>query len=153
MSGADIRMLLDEREILRGLARFARIIDGKRWADLTQVFAADLTFNYGIDGEEAGVDALHRQMAKHLDHCGPTQHLIGSTMVDIDGDAAVSRAYVQARHQRRDDPAGAFFDSNGEYVDRWQRRAEGWRIVRRDALWAVHTGDPAILAIGEDGLG
>lgn len=149
----NLHSLIDEREITRGLSRFARIIDSKSWDELPDMFADDLTFNYGGAGEQAGIEALRATMTRFLDKCGNTQHLIGSILVDVDGDTAVSRAYVQARHQRADDQAGSVFDSNGEYVDRWERRPEGWRIVRRDAIWATHWGDPAVLAIGEGELG
>ncbi|EQB08875.1 hypothetical protein L288_07105 [Sphingobium quisquiliarum P25] len=148
-----LQSLLDEREITRGLGHFARILDQKRWDDLTTVFAHDLAFNYGAGGEQEGIEALEEQMRQFLDVCGGTQHLIGSILVDVDGDRAESRAYVQARHQRRDDPVGAIFDSTGEYRDQWERRADGWRIVRRDAIWFLHSGDPAVLAAGEDQLG
>lgn len=142
-----LQALCDERDILRGLALFARILDGKQWSRLGEVFAEDLDFDYGAEGEQHGIDALRGMMRGFLDRCGGTQHLIGSILVDVDQDTAISRSYVQARHQRIDDPAGAVFDSNGEYVDRWERRADGWRIVRRDALWATHTGDAAILYV------
>lgn len=148
-----LQSLMDEREIIRGLGQFARILDQKRWQDLSDVFANDLTFNYGSGGEQEGMEELEAQMRQFLDVCGGTQHLIGSILVDVDGDRAESRAYVQARHQRRDDPVGAIFDSTGEYRDRWERRAEGWRIVRRDAIWFLHSGDPAVLAAGEEQLG
>jgi len=149
---SDLQTLLDEREIVRKLGRFARILDGKEWSGLTDVFAHDLSFEYG-QGERKGIVALEDQMRRYLDVCGPTQHLLGSIIVDVDGDEAVSRAYVQARHQRCDDPVGGIFDSTGEYVDRWQRRGEGWRIVRRDALWFLHAGDPAVLGTEAGGLG
>ena len=139
--------------IFKALGRFARILDQKRWADLSDVFAEDLDFEYGSGVEEHGIDALRRQMRRFLDMCGGTQHLLGSILIDVDGDEAVSRCYVQARHQRRDDPAGPIFDSTGEYIDRWERRPQGWRIVRRDAVWFLHTGDPAVLAASPDDLG
>jgi len=146
---SDIQLLIDERQIIRGLGLFARILDQKRWNDLQDVFATDLTFNYGL-GEEAGIDALERNMRRYLDQCGPTQHLIGSVIVDMEGseggNEATSRAYVQARHQRRDDPLGPIFDTTGEYIDRWRNGDDGWRIVRRDALWFLHAGDPAVIA-------
>ena len=99
------------------------------------------------------MDALRANMRRYLDVCGPTQHLLGSIIVEMHGDAATSRAYVQARHQRANDPAGAVFDSSGEYLDRWERRPEGWRIVRRDAIWLMHRGDPSILAADQAQLG
>lgn len=145
----DVQSLIDEREILRGLARFARVLDWKRWDELGSVFAHDIVFDYGTGTEEIGIDALTANMRRYLDRCGPTQHLIGSVLIDVAGDAATSRAYVQARHQRADDMGGPVFDTNGEYIDGWERRPEGWRIVRRDAIWATHSGDPAII-FGED---
>jgi hypothetical protein len=145
--------LTDERDIMRGLSCFARILDGKQWDRLGEVFARDICFDYGSGQDEHGMAALTLNMRRFLDRCGGTQHLIGSVLVDIEGDRATSRSYVQARHQRVGDAAGPIFDSNGEYVDLWERRAEGWRIVRRDARWAAHTGDPAILAAATDDLG
>jgi len=141
----DLQMLLDEREIKRGLSRFSRILDIKSYDDVAQVFADDVAFNYGIGGEQVGLLKLRALFQQFLDHCGPTQHLIGSILVDIDGDTAVSRSYVQARHQRDDDPMGPVLDTNGEYIDQWERRSEGWRIVRRDSVWTVFTGDATIL--------
>lgn len=143
------RELHDERDIVRQLSRFARILDRKDWNALEQVFAPDVNFEYG-EGEKIGLPDLTEQMRRYLDICGGTQHLLGSVLVDLDGDTAVSRASVQARHQRKDDPLGPIFDSNGEYVDRWERRPQGWRIVRRDAIWATQNGDPAILYPSND---
>lgn len=145
-AAAELAALRAERAVRDGLARFARVLDGKDWAALGEVFAADVSFDYGL-GEKSGMAALTDNMRRFLDRCGPSQHLIGSIVVEIDPGAtrAVSRAYVQARHQRRDDPQGPVFDTNGDYHDRWELRPEGWRIVRRDALWHTHSGDPGVL--------
>lgn len=142
--------LVAERAIREALAHFARVLDTKHWSALSDVFAPDVAFDYGL-GESVGLDALEINMRRFLDLCGPSQHLIGSITVSIEHDGeglaqhALSRAYVQARHQRADDTEGAVFDSNGEYVDRWERRAASWRIVRRDALWQTQSGDKAII--------
>jgi ketosteroid isomerase-like protein len=144
---ASLQTLLDEREITRALSRFARIADTKSFGELGDVFAEDVAFDYGSGHEEHGLEALQALMRGHLEHCGGTQHLIGSIIVDVTGDQAVSRAYVQARHQRVDEFTGPVFDTNGEYSDEWERRPAGWRIVHRRAVWAVGTGDPTILAL------
>jgi ketosteroid isomerase-like protein len=136
----------DRSAIQNQLGRFARIIDGRDWDAVGEVFADDVAFNYGDGREQTGIAAMRAQFRAFLDGCGPSQHLIGSIMIDLDGDAATSRAYVQARHQGLGDKADRFLDTNGEYVDRWARRGDGWRIVRRDATWAMHVGDPAVLA-------
>jgi hypothetical protein len=147
-----LQMLLDERDITRALARFARIADSKKFDALAEVFAPEVLFDYGSGRLGSGLAALRALLGRHLDRCGGTQHLLGSITVDIDGDTAVSRAYVQARHQRVGDFVGPVFDSNGEYVDRWERRSDGWRVVHRTATWAANTGEAEILA-GDGQLG
>lgn len=141
----NLQNLIDEREIVRGLNLVARILDNRDWAKVPEIFAEDITFNYGDGLEQAGMDALMNNFRRFLDPCGPSQHLLGSIMVDVEGDTAVSRCYVQARHQGAGTKAHLFLDTNGEYIDRWQRRPEGWRIVRRDARWAIHQGDFSVL--------
>lgn len=144
--GPAVAELVAERAVRDGLARFARVLDGKEWDKLGDVFAPDLTFNYGL-GEQSGMAALTDNMRRFLDVCGPSQHLLGSITIAVapGGMAATSRAYVQARHQRAGDNGGPVFDSNGEYVDRWELRPEGWRIVRRDALWQTQSGEAAVI--------
>jgi hypothetical protein len=124
-------------------------VDTKRWTDLTDVFTTDVVFDYGSGEDEHGIDALEATMRRFLDICGGTQHLIGSILVDVDGDQAVSRAYVQARHQAVGG-TGPVFDTNGEYIDRWERRPAGWRIARRDAHWAALSGDPTVIAVAAE---
>ncbi|MDT0577065.1 EthD family reductase [Croceicoccus sp. F390] len=148
---AAMTALIDERAIRDRLAQFAKVLDRKDWDALAEVFADDIVFDYGYGKDEHGMAALRQNMARHLDGCGPTQHLIGSISVTVDAQDATSCAYVQARHQRTDDRNGPVFDANGEYRDVWQRRAQGWRIVRRDAAWHMHSGDPAILGPGTAG--
>lgn len=140
----------DRAAIVEQLGRFARIVDSRDWASVGEVFAEDVTFDYGDGGDQSGIAAMRAQFQRYLDRCGASQHLIGSVMIALDGDRAVSRAYVQARHQGRGVKADRFLDTNGEYVDRWERRPAGWRIVRRDATWAMHMGDFSVLAGGAE---
>lgn len=141
----NLQTLIAEREITRKLSEFARILDRKQWDRLGDVFADDISFDYGMGGDQHGMAALTDNMRRFLDRCGPTQHLIGSILIDVDGNHARSEAYVQARHQRVDDPLGPIIDTSGDYHDQWEKRPEGWRITRRDAKWQIHYGDPAIL--------
>lgn len=141
-------MDVDRLAIANQLGRFARILDARDWAAVGEVFAEDVAFDYGDGREQAGITAMREQFSSHLDGCGPSQHLIGSVMVDFDDAGATSRAYVQARHQGRGDSSDRIFDTHGDYVDRWEKRAEGWRIVRRDAHWSMHIGDPTVLGPG-----
>lgn len=135
----------DERIVLNRLGDFPRIVDRKQWTRAGEVFAQDVVFDYGDGREQQGIPALIAQFRKYHDRCSAMQHLLGSIQIDIDGDSAVTCAYVQARHQGKDDKANAFLDTHGEYTDRWQRRPEGWRIVRRDARWTLFMGDVSVL--------
>ncbi len=141
----DLQTLWDEREITHLLGRFARILDGRDWGAVGDVFAEDVTFNYGDGQEQSGIAAMKANFQRFLDVCGPSQHLLGSIVVTATGDTAVSRAYVQARHQGAGAKAHLFVDSNGEYVDTWERRPQSWRIVRRDAVWHMIKGDMSVL--------
>lgn len=147
----DLATLRAESVIRRSLGEFARIIDGRRWPDLSLVFSEEVVFDYGF-GQQSGLKALQATMARFLDRCGGTQHLIGSIIVEVRQAEAVSRSYVQARHQRPSDVAGPVFDSNGEYVDRWERSGACWRIVERHVSWMTHSGDPGILDMDARGL-
>lgn len=146
---AQLRMLLDERAIGQQLGRFARILDSKDFDSLGDVFAPDVIFDYGQEGDKHGLEELGAWMHRFLDLCGGTQHHIGNLSIEIDGDSASSRSYIFARHQRRTELGGPVFDTSGEYLDRWERRSEGWRIVRRDAKWFVVHGDGTIVGVDE----
>ncbi len=137
----------DEREILNKLGDFARILDSRRWQDVAEVFDADVSFNYGDGREQQGIEALTVNFKTYLDPCGPSQHLLGSIQLELQGEEAITRSYVQARHQGAGDKSDLFLDSSGEYIDRWQRQASGWRIVRRDVQWAMLKGDMSVLSV------
>lgn len=142
----NLQALIDQHDITIGLGRFARILDGREWDAVSDVFANDVTFDYGDGrGEQSGIAAMTTTFSRFLDACGPSQHLLGSIQVTVDGDKGLSRAYVQARHQGKGDKAHLYLDSNGEYIDGWERRPEGWRIVRRDARWFMNPGDISVL--------
>ncbi|MBO9378015.1 DUF4440 domain-containing protein [Sphingomonas histidinilytica] len=141
-------MECDRLAIGNQLARFARIVDSRDWDAVGEVFAEDVSFDYGDGREQSGIAAMREQFRVFLGGCGPSQHLIGSIAIELDGDAAISRAYVQARHQGRGDKGDRIFDTHGDYVDRWARTPAGWRIVRRDAHWSMHVGDPSVLGPG-----
>lgn len=134
-----------ERDILNTLSEFPRIVDRNEWERVAEVFAENITFNYGDGEEQAGLDALLRQFQIFHNRCSAMQHLLGSIQVEVNGNGAVSRAYVQARHQGRGERSQLFFDTHGEYIDQWERLPQGWRIVRREATWGMFMGDPSVL--------
>ena len=144
-----LQRLVDERDIAVLLATLARILDSRDWSSVPEVVAEDMSFDYTNSGTDVqGREALLGNFRQFLDVCGPSQHLLGSIIVEVNGDSALSRSYVQARHRSKDPADPRLFDSNGEYIDRWERRAEGWRMVHRRAIWASQSGDPSVIGFG-----
>jgi len=136
----------DRLAIMNQLGRFARILDDREWASVGEVFAEDIVFDYATGKDEKGIEALRTNFSRYLDQCGPSQHLLGSVMLTFEGDdEALTRAYVMARHQGKGAKSDRFFDSSGEYNDRWQRRGDRWVVVRRDARWFMNMGDFSVL--------
>ena len=141
-----VQKLLDAEALRDGLATFARLVDAKRWSEMSRVFTDDVAFDYGDQGSQTGLAALVATFRRYLDVCGPTQHLIGSIQIEVgDDDTALTGAYVQARHQGVGPLAAETFDTNGEYVDSWIRGPEGWRITARQSRWATMSGNAAVL--------
>ncbi|MGV3478578.1 MAG: nuclear transport factor 2 family protein [Sphingobium sp.] len=139
---ADIRAAISDQ-----LGRFARLLDTRQWDGLDTVFAGDVRFDYGEGRTGSGLAALRAMFRRYLDRCGPSQHLLGSPIIDL-GDPAmpVSACYVQARHVGTGDGAANWFDTSGEYRDSWRRDGNIWRIVRRTADFRLFVGDPGVIA-------
>jgi hypothetical protein len=127
-----IETLLAEREIRRLMSLYARACDERRWDLADQIFAPDVesSFNPG-KGRQGVVDSWKQ----HLGGCGPTQHLMGSMLIDVNGVRATSRTYVRAFHRGKGEKAKLLWDLTGEYSSEWQRRPEGWRATR----WVLRT--------------
>lgn len=126
---AHIAKLLDERDIERTLILLARAMDSRDWDGMSEILAADAVGDFGT-GPVQGSGAIIELIRGFLDNCGVTQHLLGNVLVDVDGDRAVSRAYVQDLHLSRTNP-DLTFHTLGDYQDRWERRHGRWLLVER----------------------
>lgn len=145
-----IELLLAEREIHRALVRFARAMDERDWSALDEILAEDATADLGT-GPLAGRAAIVAQMRSFLDECGPTQHLLGNPLIDVDGDRATSRIYVSDLHLGRGVRSHVTFSTLGDYHDRWRRQGGVWRIAHRTKLNRALIGDIGVLGPGPPG--
>jgi hypothetical protein len=146
MSGG-LETLLAEREIARSLARFARAMDEREWATVGEVLTEDATADMGL-GLVQGRSAIIAFIRSFLDDCGPTQHLLGNLVVDVDGDQAFSRCYVSDLHKGVGEKSHLTFSTLGEYHDRWRRRDGRWWMVHRTKLNRAHLGAIEVLGPG-----
>lgn len=143
----DLQTLLDERAIYRQLCRFAEAMDRREWHVLESVLLEDAEADYGI-GRRRGSSAIIAEMRSFLDDCGPTQHLLANVVIDVDGDRAVSSAYVADMHVGSGDKAHLTFRTLGDYRDRWVRTGAGWRMAERIKHNRAHVGDISVLGPG-----
>lgn len=143
----------DEREIHRALALLARAMDARDWAAVEATFAPEATAELGT-GPLQGPGQITALMRSFLDDCGPTRHLIGSVVIDVDpgGETATSRAYVSDLHLGTGPTAGLSFESLGDYHDRWVRQGGRWRLSHRTKVVTGTVGTTAVLGPGPEGF-
>lgn len=140
MDSDRLQVLFDERDIERTLKQFARAMDDRDWTAVADILAEDAEGDFGT-GRLRGSAAIVELIRGYLDNCGPTQHLLGNVVIEVDGDTAISRAYVHDVHLRSDaDPLCRFY-TLGDYTDTWQRRPDrSWRIKERIKTNRAHVG-------------
>ncbi len=90
------RLRTDRDEIIELTVRYATAIDSHQYRSLTKVFADDAIIDYGEVGQwtsGAEVAAVHEAIHVYPHH---TMHRMTNQAVDIDGDTAKVRTYVDA---------------------------------------------------------
>lgn len=145
---SEIQMLLDERDIVAVISRYCRALDTKNWALLNEVFLPDATADLATTSELVGIEAIVDRIRTALELLDDSQHLVGNHEVDVDGDNATHRCYLQAQHVRAAAVGGPNYLVGGRYEDRLVRTSAGWRIAHRTltVMWtdgnlAVARGD------------
>ena len=119
-------------------ARYARAVDYRELETFDVLFTPDcVVLGVGRDGPIHGVEAWKGWVRDALERFGPTQHLFGNHVIEIRGDEASMRSYLQATHIMRDDPK-ASLTLWATYYDELVRDGEGWRI-REHRLEPAHT--------------
>jgi hypothetical protein len=125
--------LADRFAIADQLARYCRAIDTGEWDLLDTIFTPDAIIDYTSSGGIRGAfPEVKAWLAGVLPRFPVRQHFVSNQEITIDGDVAVSRAYLyNPMGRRRDDGGVDLFFTGGVYQDRWRRTRDGWRIVER----------------------
>jgi hypothetical protein len=127
----DLQTLIDERDIRNVAFRYCRALDTKDWALLDEVFLPDATGELGTPTTLVGIEAIRGRIRKALEHLDDSQHLVGNHEIDVTGDTATHRCYLQAQHIRAAAPGSPNYIVAGRYEDRLVRTSNGWRIAHR----------------------
>ena len=127
----DLHTLIDERDIRNVAFRYCRALDTRDWPLLDEVFLPDSTAELGSTTTLVGIDAIRGRIRTALEHLDDSQHLVGNHEIDVVGDSATHRCYLQAQHIRAEATGGPNYIVAGRYEDRLVRTPDGWRIAHR----------------------
>jgi len=140
MSDKLIRELLVKQEIRDVLCRYCRGLDRNDKEMAYSVWHADATANYYDIYQGTGrgfidwVWVAHEALERH-------SHQITNVLAQVDGDKAVSEAYVTvaAWTKPSDDGKQIEIIGRGRYLDRWSFRDNKWAIDHREYVSDMQT--------------
>lgn len=126
------RIPSDREEIRDVLARYCRAADRCDAELLAELYHPDATEDHS--GHVGPAKEFRAAVIPRLhDTWDRTQHVLGSSLIEVDGDVAHVETYVVAHHVRRPDERGRVekWELGARYVDRFERRDGRWRIAHR----------------------
>ncbi len=113
----------DRLDIIELHHRYAWALDHRDWKLLEACFTPDGGVDYGdLGGELQGAPNIAAFCRQALEGLDASQHLIGNTMVELDGDRATSTCYFQAQHVFEGARGGDTYIVAGTYSDVLARR-------------------------------
>ena len=136
---AMVQQMVDREAIRTCVARLARGED-RRSADLIRAcWWPGARFDYGVHSGD--FDTYLAWVVPGADAIKDTQHLLGQTHIELDGDAAKAETHVFSYHRIDMGEKGARDTCiGGRYLDRFEMRANEagdaeWRIAGRVMLY------------------
>jgi 3-phenylpropionate/cinnamic acid dioxygenase small subunit len=142
----DLQALSDRIEIDELLVRYSRALDFREFDILETLFTDDAVFDGGPLGSPVGPRAIRDMIEGTLAGLDATQHLVGKSLVTLDGDTAEVRTYLLSQHVRESAPGPMkHYFLGGEYEDRVVRTPDGWKIASRRLHRMWKQGDRAVI--------
>jgi len=136
-----LSVLADKAECTELVVRVARAID-RRDADLlATLFHSDATDDHGMFAGTAS--EFIAWVMPVLATMKRTQHVLGQTLIEIDGDRAASETYFVAHHTLPGPDGDVFMLAAGRYLDRFERRVGTWKISHRHAVYDWNSAVPS----------
>ena len=118
---------MDDLESIKQLKyRYLRALDTKDWDVFAETLTADVTGEYGSSLSFGNRAELVEYMRSSVGPAVITEHRVAHPEIDVEGDSATGRWYLQDRVIVPDFQfmlIGAAF-----YRDRYRRTEQGWRI-------------------------
>jgi len=136
-------VLLAKQAIAEAIYRYCRGMDRIDNALANSVFHPDAQVRYGND-IYAGLATGFVEMVAET-HRGMTisHHQVGNMLIEVDGAEARSETYITVTlHQKRGDDALVQIRGIGRYLDRWEKRADEWKIAERVYVHSIDEEHP-----------
>lgn len=132
----DMQGFLDRERIRDCIARLARGEDRRDAALISACCWPDSVMDFGVF--QGGFDAYLAWVVPGAAAISNTQHVLGQSVIELDGDTALAETHVVSYH--RADMGAGDRDSciGGRYLDRLARRGREWRIAHRTLLYDWH---------------
>jgi hypothetical protein len=148
----DLAVLLAEREIERVVLRYCRGVDRLDEDLIRSVYHEGATDDHGVyQGDGRGFAAFIVPLLREAYES--TTHAVHNCQIDVrgtgDGDSADAETYCLAYHERREPIDDRWIDVFAcRYLDRFERRAGRWAIIRRIV---VHDWNAVLPVAGDFG--
>lgn len=128
----DLQEMSDRLEIQDLLARYAQAIDRRDWDALDDLFTPGARIDYTAMGGAAGdLGEIKIFLAEAMPMFEVFQHLVGSSVVDIDGDTATARTICHNPMVLHGGQDPHLMVCGLWYLDMLVRTPAGWRISER----------------------
>ena len=124
-----IQTLLDKQAIYELSCRYMRGLDRLDADMLLSVFWEDAYCEYGFINGGAPTFIVFAISALR-DHVS-NQHMIGNTLIEVEGDEAFGEVYFHAYHKVKSDTGFDDLIVAGRYLDRYERRDGVWKMAYR----------------------
>ena len=137
---AQLQALLDKEALYELAVRYARAIDRRDRALLLSVYHEDAIDDHGVmfKGDATAYANWQPEVMAPFE---VTAHYIMNKSYRLDGDRAQGELYFIAYHRTKAPDAKEVM-VGGRYLDRYERRANVWKIVHRTLVWDFTRENP-----------
>lgn len=139
--GEELAVFLEREKIRDCIARLARGEDRRDAAMISASYWPDSRSDYGVF--EGSFDEYLAWVVPGSEAIKNTQHILGQTVIELDGDSARAETHVVSYHRVDMGPEERDTCIGGRYLDRLERRGGEWRIANRLMLydWSQDWGE------------
>ncbi len=132
----------DFHDITRRVYEYGYGIDTRDWTLYRSIFANEIHMNFqSYNGNPAATMQADDWVAgcrRLFDNLDATQHSMTNPLVEVTGDTARCRMYMQAEHFLQNTSGNSDFALGGYYDDQLIRTVDGWKItaVTLNVFWS-----------------